>query len=71
MEYSKYMAASTSLALDFIDIDEESYEASFKEAASNPEIALRLKRDEDQVRLRVEKPREITESREEIKHIIC
>ena len=33
------MAAATNLALDFINLDEESYEASFKEAASNPEIA--------------------------------
>ena len=64
------MAAATNLALDFINLDEESYEASFKEAASNPEIAQRLRKDEDMVRLRVEQPREITETRDEIKQII-
>ena len=69
-EYSRYMTSATNHALDFIKLDDECYEASFKEASSIPEIAARLRKDEELVRLRVEQPREITQTRDEIKNII-
>ena len=57
-------------ACDLINIDLKSYELSFAEAMSRPEIAEQIKKDEEFTRLIVEEKRSIVQSRDEMKAIV-
>ena len=45
--YQAYMALTTKLAFEFIDMDAQTYQMSVKEAEAKPEIAVQLHKDEE------------------------
>ena len=45
------------MAAEFIDLDEANFEASMKEAVKDEEIVKQMKADDEGVRMRCEKPR--------------
>ena len=64
------MKEANKLARAKIDIDEKNYMASEVEARKIPEMAQQLNKDEETVRLRVDKFGEITKTKDEIKQIV-
>jgi len=68
-EYERIMKESSQDALGFLDISEKNYEASFIAAKGNQTLWQELQKNEQEVRMLVDKPREIVESRDEIKNI--
>ena len=56
-KFGKLQFDVTKMAAEFIDLDEANFEASMKEAVQNPEIVKQMKADDENVRVRVEKPR--------------
>ena len=75
--YLAFMSATTQLAIDFIDIDDRTYQQSEVEARTKPEMTTRMLQDEEEVRLIVERKENNSSSssvpaasREVMKHII-
>lgn len=55
--FAKLQFEVTKMAAEFIDLDEANFEASMKQAMQNPEIVKQMKEDDENVRMRCEKPR--------------
>ena len=69
-EYQKVMVMSMQLAARFLKVDDQCFENSFKEAQKNQDLFKRLREDEENVRLLVDKPRECELTRDQVKDII-
>ena len=68
-EYEVIIKEASLDALRHLDITEKDFEASFLEARSNPEMMVKLQKSEENVRLEVDKPKELIESKDEIKQM--
>ena len=68
--YQLFLKATARLAAEHLDSDENSFDLSVQEARKNQAVACKLQLDEELARLRVEKPREVLHSRDEIKAIV-
>lgn len=55
-KFSQLQFEVTKTAAEFIDLDEQNFEASMKEAVKDPEIVKQMKLDDENVRVRCEKP---------------
>ena len=56
-KFGKLQFEVTRMAAELIDLDEANFEASMKEAMSNPEVVKQMKEDDEKVRMRCEKVR--------------
>ena len=69
-KYHKTQFAVTKLAAEFVDLDEQNFEASFREAQAIPEMAKKLKEDEESVRMVCEPKRATPVSKELLKNVV-
>ena len=70
-EYRSFMQSVISIALEFISMDEESFELSREEVSRNhPEVMQKVRQDEETVRIRLDKPEETKMGKDQIKNII-
>ena len=64
-EYRSFMQSVISIALEFISMDEESFELSREEVSRNhPEVMQKVRQDEETVRIRLDKPEETKMSKD-------
>ena len=64
------MSKTKKIVLRCLDADDKCYDDSMKEVEKIEDLFKKLREDEENVRLLVDKPKEITQSRDEIKKII-
>ena len=69
VEYAAALKEATKEALDFIKIDEACYDQSFILAKASPEVFERLHKREEEVRLEIDRPRDIKQTRDQVKDI--
>ena len=69
-KFGKLQFEVTKLAAEFIDLDEANFEASMKEAVKDEEIVKQMKADDEGVRMRCEKPRPNSLTRDQAKKIV-
>lgn len=69
-KYGQYLVNVTQLAAEFIDLDAANFEASFKEAQAIPEIAQKLHKDEEEVRVICETKRDPPLTKAQVKEAL-
>ena len=70
-KFGKLQFEVTKMAAEFIDLDEVNFEASMKEAVKDEAIVKQMKEDDENVRMRCEKPRpNAALSKEKAKEIV-
>ena len=69
VEYGTALKEATKEALAFLKIDEGCYDQSFILAQASPEVFERLHKREEEVRLEIDRPRDIKLTREQVKEI--
>ena len=68
-EYSAHIKEATKDALEFLDIDETCYDQSFSLAKASPEVFERLHKREEEVRLEIDRARDLKLTRDQVKEI--